>query len=99
MLAVRLKPSTYNLLTNIAQRTKIGKSTLIRAAITQWIQNAPSDLPLDLKIEITRQNMEHHVETIKNLRWTYHQTRNAQTRIEQMKKDPYHPPPNKPSHN
>jgi hypothetical protein len=77
VLACRIKASTYNLLHHIAEQTKLKKSMLLRAAITQWLQNAPEDLPLDLKIEITRANMQHIIETIKNLRWTYHQARQA----------------------
>ncbi len=92
VLTIRITPSQYNLLTNISNHTKLKKSILIRNAISQWLQNAPPDMPIDLKIEITRENMQHHIETIKNLRWTYHQTRNAKTRIETLQKDPLLPP-------
>ena len=91
-LSTRVSPSTYKLLDHIGQATKIRKSTLLRAALTQWLRNAPEDLPLDLKIEITRANIQHQIDTIKNLRWTYHQCREAIYRIKEMEKQEWLPP-------
>jgi hypothetical protein len=72
VIAARINLNTYTLLSHMSEHTHIRKSSLLRAAITQWLQNAPKDLPLDLRIEITRTNMQHQIETAKNLRWTYH---------------------------
>jgi len=92
VVACRVKTSTYNLLRHISEYTKLGKSTILRAAITQWLTNAPEDLPLDLKIEITRANIQHQIDTLKNLRWTYHKTREAQYRLKEMEKQTWLPP-------
>ncbi len=92
VVATRIKRSINALLENISKHTKIRKSALIRAAITQWLQNAPATLPLDLRIELTRANMERIVETIKNLRWTYHQARQANLHIHEMEKQQWLPP-------
>ena len=92
VVATRLKPSTFKLLDHLSSHTKIRKSMLIRAALTQWLQNAPEDLPLDLKIEITRANIQHQIDTIKNLRWTYHQCREAISHMKEMEKQEWLPP-------
>jgi hypothetical protein len=65
---------------------------LLRAAVGQWLKNAPEELPLDLKVQIARENISHINETIKNLRWTYHQARNANYRIREMQKQEWLPP-------
>jgi predicted DNA-binding protein len=92
VVAARVKAVTYNLLKHISEYTGLKKSTILRAAITQWLANAPEDLPLDLKIEITRQNIQHQIDTIKNLRWTYHKAREAQYRLHEMEKQEWLPP-------
>ena len=84
VVACRLQASTYNLLQSISELTKVKKSRLIKAALQQWLMNTPEDLPVDLRAEITRANMSHIAETIKNIRWSYHQARNAQNRITEL---------------
>lgn len=92
VVACRLQAATYNLLKHISEYTGLKKSTILRAAVTQWLANAPEDLPLDLKIEITRANIQHIIDTAKNLRWTYHKAREAEWRIKEMEKQQWLPP-------
>jgi hypothetical protein len=88
----RLQPATFTLIEHISKHTGIKKSMLIRAAITQWLQNAPENLPLDLKIEITRSNIDHEINTAKNLRWTYHKAREAHLHLQELKHLEFLPP-------
>lgn len=92
VVAARIQLSTYNLLKHISLVTGLKKSTILKAAITQWLANAPEDLPLDLKIEITRANIQHQIDTAKNLRWTYHQKRTAEHRLKEMDIQEWLPP-------
>jgi len=92
VVAARIKLSTYNLVRHISEHTGLKKSTILRAAITQWLANAPEDLPLDLKIEITRANIQHQIDIAKNLRWTYHQKRTAESRLKEMEFQEWLPP-------
>lgn len=92
VVGTRIKASTYILLQHLAEHTRLRKGTLIRAAITQWLQNAPEDLPLNLKVEITRANMQHQIEIIKNIRWTYHQARQAHAYMKGLIREQYLPP-------
>jgi len=92
VVACRIQLSTYNLLRHISTATGLKKSTILKAAITQWLANAPEDLPLDLKIEIARANIQHQIDTAKNLRWTYHQKRTAEHRLKEMDIQEWLPP-------
>jgi len=92
VVSARIKLSTYNLLSHISSHTNLKKSMLLRAAVTQWLQNAPENLPLDLKVEIARANIQHEIDTIKNLRWAYHQARTANYRLQEMEKQEWLPP-------
>jgi alkylated DNA repair dioxygenase AlkB len=92
VISARIKLSTYNLLSHISSHTNLKKSMLLRAAVTQWLQNAPENLPLDLKVEIARANIQHEIDTIKNLRWAYHQARTANYRLQEMEKQEWLPP-------
>lgn len=82
----RLNVSTYNLLNQIARATKLSRSHLLRAALSQWLKNAPSDLPLELKIAITRELIKEQVETIKALRWIYYMSEEARLKIKFLDK-------------
>lgn len=92
VLACRITASTYTLLEKISKHTGLRKSTLVRTAITQWLRNAPQDLPLDLKVQITRANIQDQINTIKNLRWTYHQQLQAQNKLKYIQKEQWLPP-------
>jgi len=82
----RLDASTYNLLTQIARATKLSRSRLMRAAVTQWLKTAPADLPLELKIAITGELMKQQIETIKTLRWIYYAAEEARLKIKYIDK-------------
>jgi hypothetical protein len=77
----RLSPSTYNLLKQISKATHVNLSSLQRAAITKWLQNAPEDLPPELKIAITHELIKQQIETIKQLRWVYYAAEDARHKI------------------
>jgi hypothetical protein len=77
----RLNISTYNLLGQISKATHLNRSSLQRAAITQWLQNAPQDLPPELKIAITHELIKQQIETIKQLRWVYYAAEDAKLKI------------------
>lgn len=87
VVAARVKLSTYNLLQHISEATHLKKSTILKAAITQWLANAPEDLPLDLKIEITRANIQHQIDTVKNLRWIYHKKAEVDIHLFRIEKE------------
>jgi len=55
VVATRLKPSTFKLLDHLSSHTKIRKSMLIRAALTQWLQNALEGQSIEsVAIEVNR---------------------------------------------
>lgn len=87
VVGTRIKVSTFNLLNHISKHTKQSKGALVRAALTEWLRNMPEDLPLDLKIEVARTNIQHQIDTIKNLRWTYHQVRTANLRLQGIERE------------
>lgn len=82
----RLDTSTYNLLNQISKVTKLSKSTLLRAAVSQWLKNAPSDLPIELKVAIAHQLMREQIGTIKQLRWIYYAAKDAYLKIQYSEK-------------
>ena len=86
VVGARLPASTYNLLRQISHATKVSKSMLIRAAVTQWLKNMPADLPAELKIAITRQLIREQIETIKNLRYVYYAAEDATIKIKNSEK-------------
>lgn len=86
MVGTRLKASTYNLICRISGATKLSKATLFRAAVTQWLKNAPEDLPLELKVAVAHQLMKENIESIKQLRWIYYAAHDALLKLRYSEK-------------
>ena len=82
----RLDVSTYNLLSQISKATHLTRSHMLGAAVTQWLRNAPADLPPELKIAISHELMKQHIETIKQLRWIYYAAEDAKDKLKYIDK-------------
>jgi hypothetical protein len=59
---------------------------MLGAAVTQWLRNAPADLPPELKIAISHELMKQHIETIKQLRWIYYAAEDAKDKLKYIDK-------------
>jgi hypothetical protein len=83
-MSFRTTPATRNAIKTMAKAMKTTNSMQIEQALKKYIENPPTELPLEIQIELSRAKMQEKINTIKDLLWTYHKTRDATTRIENM---------------
>jgi hypothetical protein len=84
-LGLRLPFFLHNLITKMSKKIGISRSELVRTAIVTWMRTLPEqDLPLNLKIPVTRVLIDQQVGIITDLRYLYHARNRAKKAIRDL---------------
>lgn len=72
-VSVRVPDSLYFLLQRLSKEINLNISEMVRQAVVAWLKGLPqTEIPLQLRIPITKLIVQSKISTIRDLRYLYH---------------------------